>query len=312
MSSTSWLPWGSTPPSKRPSSTPEWTSTWGSRWTLKAPSLELISEKPPLVGLSCSYLVSNSIGKLKGCNIVFDNFLNLRRASKAKQRIPRLSASWAPLSDQLNELIRWARKGQVSIMLPSTFFKLNLIDWIWFILLVTFRSCHLKCTVCVTVYLATFKRCINVRIHDLHDHALAFRRITRSSTRSWSTCWWWQSLASSAKAAETASSGTGSSSASTTTRPSTSSSKDQVRALDQSLNNRVGHNWKSKQMQVALKVPWWHHNSTKVFRLARQCMGLMGLSLHIFYTKVNSLSVYGPKVDTLIYCRSLECPAFFY
>ena len=128
MSSTSWPPWGSTPPSKRPSSTPEWTSTWGSRWTLKAPSLELISEKPPLVGLSCSYLVSNSIGKLKGCNIVFDNFLNLRRASKAKQRIPRLSASWAPLSDQLNELFRWARKDQLSIKLPSTFFKLNLID----------------------------------------------------------------------------------------------------------------------------------------------------------------------------------------
>ena len=27
--------------------------------------------------------------------------------------------------------------------------------------------------VCGGLYLATFKRCINVRIHDLHDHALA-------------------------------------------------------------------------------------------------------------------------------------------
>ena len=37
--------------------------------------------------------------------------------------------------------------------------------------------------------------------------------------------------------------------------------------------NNVGHSRKSKQRQVALKVPWWHHNSATNFWLVRQCMG---------------------------------------
>ena len=46
--------------------------------------------------------------------------------------------------------------------------------------------------------------------------------------------------------------------------------------------NKVGHSWKSQQTQVALKVPRWHHNSAKIFRLVRKCMGLMTSWLRTF------------------------------
>ena len=42
------------------------------------------------------------------------------------------------------------------------------------------------------------------------------------------------------------------------------------------------HFGKSKQMQVALKVPWWCHNSATNFRLVRQGMGPMTSPFHIF------------------------------
>ena len=46
--------------------------------------------------------------------------------------------------------------------------------------------------------------------------------------------------------------------------------------------NNVGHSRKSKQRQVALKVPWWHHNSATFFRRVRQCMKLMTSQLRTF------------------------------
>ena len=48
------------------------------------------------------------------------------------------------------------------------------------------------------------------------------------------------------------------------------------------LMNKVGNSQKSKQTQVARKVPWWPHNCAKFFRLVRKCMGLMTWRLCIF------------------------------
>ena len=57
-------------------------------------------------------------------------------------------------------------------------------------------------------------------------------------------------------------------------------------------------------MLVALKVPWWHHNSAKIFRLVRQCMGLMTSQLHIF--RARSI-IWGFGVPKLILLFTREC-----
>ena len=55
-------------------------------------------------------------------------------------------------------------------------------------------------------------------------------------------------------------------------------------------DNKVGHSRKSKQTQVAPKVLWWHHNFVTIFRLGRQCMGLMTSELCIFRARSEHFS----------------------
>ena len=59
------------------------------------------------------------------------------------------------------------------------------------------------------------------------------------------------------------------------------------------------HSRKSKQMQLAAKVPWWHHNSTAFFRLVRQCMGMMKSLLRIFRARSILWSFVVPKLILL-------------
>ena len=71
----------------------------------------------------------------------------------------------------------------------------------------------------------------------------------------------------------------------------------------QSSLNQVEHSRKIKQIWLAPKGSWWHHNTATFFRVVRQCMGLMASQLRRFRA-----IVCGPKVDTLIYKSRLECP----
>ena len=55
--------------------------------------------------------------------------------------------------------------------------------------------------------------------------------------------------------------------------------------------------------QVHLKAPWWNHSSATIFRLARQCMGLMTSQLSTFRTWLIFWAFVVPKLllDTLFF-----------
>ena len=69
--------------------------------------------------------------------------------------------------------------------------------------------------------------------------------------------------------------------------------------LIQSWLNKVGHSIKSKQIHIALKVPWWQHNSAKIFRLVRRCMRLITSQLHTFRARSNLRAFMVPKLILL-------------
>ena len=69
--------------------------------------------------------------------------------------------------------------------------------------------------------------------------------------------------------------------------------------LYQSKLNSVGHSRKRQQTQFALKVPRWHHNSATIFRLVRQCMGLMISWFGIFRARLILLAFVVPKLRLL-------------
>ena len=56
-----------------------------------------------------------------------------------------------------------------------------------------------------------------------------------------------------------------------------------------------GHSRRSKHRQVELKVPGWHHNSAKIFKLVRQCTGLMSSRLRIFRARSFLSALVVPK-----------------
>ena len=59
-------------------------------------------------------------------------------------------------------------------------------------------------------------------------------------------------------------------------------------------------------MQVAPKLPWWHHNSATIFRPGRQCMGLMMSWLRIFRDRSITSVFVVPKL--IHYERGLALP----
>ena len=61
----------------------------------------------------------------------------------------------------------------------------------------------------------------------------------------------------------------------------------------------VGHSWKNKQTQVALKVPRWCHNSGSIFRLVRLCIGLMTSQLWSFSARLILFAHVIPKLILL-------------
>ena len=69
--------------------------------------------------------------------------------------------------------------------------------------------------------------------------------------------------------------------------------------LTQSILPKVWHSRKSKQRQVATKVPWWNHNFATILKLVRQCIGLMKSQLPTFRTKSIFWAFVVPKLIVL-------------
>ena len=67
----------------------------------------------------------------------------------------------------------------------------------------------------------------------------------------------------------------------------------------QSILPKVWHSRKSKQRQVATKVPWWNHNFATILKLVRPCTGLMKSQLRTFWAKSIFWAFMVPKLIVL-------------
>ena len=63
-------------------------------------------------------------------------------------------------------------------------------------------------------------------------------------------------------------------------------------------------------MQVAPKVPWWHQNSATIFRLVRQCIGLMTSWLCIFKARSILRAFVVPKLILLFTAEGLSAQRY--